>query len=386
MNRWYPRLLLLAAAAGWGSATTATKFALEGFGPVTMLFVKLAAAAAVLWAVLLVRGHRPTGGTGRLALLGLFEPTLAYAGLTIGLLYTTASNASLIGATEPALVLILAAIFLKEPLRGRSLLGLTVAVGGVVVLEGGNLGAGLGLGDLIVLGGSAAAAVYVLLARKVAPTVDALTMTAYQFTYATLFTLPAAASQWALGNEAFPTTVAWPYWLAAVSVGGVLFAGSFVLYNHAITKVPAGLAGMALNLIPIFGVLTAVAFLGELLTGWHLAGMVAIIGGVMLSPAAQPPPIPLSTPQPPTPVHDHAGVHLQPGSGGAPAAPRQPQHRPQPPAGSGRAPRAASCPSLALAAPPDSRSSWPCSAPSTARPASRRSASGTGPSARRRTP
>lgn len=292
MNRWYPLLLLAVAALGWGSATTATKFALDGFGPVTMLFVKLAAAAGVLWVVMLARGRRPTGGTARFALLGLFEPALAYAGLTLGLPYTTASNASLIGATEPVLVLILAALFLKEHLRGRSLLGLAVAVLGVIAREGGHLGSGLGIGDLIVAGGSAAAAIYVLLARKVASTVDTLTMTTYQFTYAAAFTLPPAAIQWALGNEALPTTVALPYWLAAITVGGVFFAGSFMLYNHAITMVPAGLAGMALNLVPLFGVLTAVGFLGETLTQWHLIGMAGILGGVALFPVDRTPPTP----------------------------------------------------------------------------------------------
>jgi drug/metabolite transporter (DMT)-like permease len=170
----YFRLILIAAAAGWGCATTATKYALAGFGPVTMLSIKLAAATAVLWAVLLVRGARTAPAKRRLALLRLMEPALAYGGLTVGLTFTTATNASLLGVTESCFVLVLAAVFLRERIRSRSLLGLVLAVAGVLALSGGDFGSGFNAGDLIVVAGSAAAALYVTLAAKVAPTVDAV--------------------------------------------------------------------------------------------------------------------------------------------------------------------------------------------------------------------
>ncbi|WP_028921272.1 DMT family transporter [Pseudonocardia acaciae] len=284
---WRFRLMLVAAAVGWGCATTATKYALAGFGPATMLVVKLAAASAVLWAVSLVRGVRPAPGRGRFALLGLFEPALAYGGLTVGLTYTTATNASLLGVTESIFVLMLAAAFLSERIRARSVLGIALAVAGVLALGGGDVGTGFNLGDLIVVAGSVAAAVYVTLAAKVASTADALTMTTYQFTFATAFTLPLAVWPWLTGREPLPTSVEPRYWLAAMFVGGVCFALSFLLYNQAIRSVPAGMAGVILNMVPVIGVLTAVVFLGESLTAWHMAGAVLVVAGIMLFPAAK---------------------------------------------------------------------------------------------------
>ncbi|MFI6394176.1 DMT family transporter [Nonomuraea sp. NPDC050540] len=286
------RVLLIVAAVGWGAATTATKYALDGFGPLTLLVVKLAAATAVLWAVLLLRGRRDGApGPWRFALLGLFEPALAYGGLTLGLTFTTATNASLLGATESAFVLVLAAMFLKERIRSRSVLGLVLALLGVLVLDGGSFGNGFGsgfnAGDLIVLGGSLAAAVYVTLAARTAPGVDALTMTTYQFTYATALVLPLALWPWMSGREPLPTGVAAPYWLAAIFVGGVCFALGFVLYNHAIRHIPAGTAGVILNMVPVIGVMTAVAFLGEALTVWHVAGAALVVAGIMLFPAVK---------------------------------------------------------------------------------------------------
>ncbi|MEJ3657041.1 DMT family transporter [Actinomycetes bacterium KLBMP 9759] len=295
MNGWYFRFVLVVAAVGWGLATTATKFALGGFGPMTMLVVKLAAATAVLWVVLLVRGFRPTHGTLRFALLGLLEPALAYGGLTLGLTVTTAANASLLGVTESIFVLVLAAIFLGERIGARGALGLLLAVAGVLALGGTDLlGAGLGfnVGDLVVVAGSVAAAVYVTLAAKIAPTVDPLTMTAHQFTYATLFVAPLGAWSWLTGREPFPTAVAPRFWLAAIFVGGVCFALSYLLYNSAIRHVPAGMAGLILNMVPVIGVLSAVVLLDETLTVWHVVGSTLVVAGVVLFPATKDEPAP----------------------------------------------------------------------------------------------
>src|SRR5918998_1061920 len=227
MTTMSSRLLLILAAVGWGSATTATKYALDGFGPLTLLLVKLTAAAAVLWVVLAVRGIPRTERKGRFAVLGLFEPTLAYGGLTLGLIYTTATNASLLGASEACFVVALAAVFLKERIGARSLIGLLLAVVGVLVLEQGlPVSSDLNVGDLLVVGGDLAAAIYVILVVKVAATTESLPMTAYQFGFGALLALPFAVWQWLLGREQFPTGVDARFWLVAVLIGGLWFGGS----------------------------------------------------------------------------------------------------------------------------------------------------------------
>src|SRR6266496_3974904 len=130
-----PRLMLVLAAVGWGAATTATKYALAGFGPLTLLLVKLAAAAAVLWVVLAVHGIPRVERKGRLAVLAWFEPTLAYGALTLGLTYTSATNAALLGASEACFVVALAAVVLRERVRARSMIGLLFAFVGVLLIE-----------------------------------------------------------------------------------------------------------------------------------------------------------------------------------------------------------------------------------------------------------
>src|SRR5690349_19357805 len=105
--------MLVVAACGWGLSFTASEYALRGFAPMPLLLVQLAAAAAVLWTVLLIRGYRrPPRGV---LILGVFEPGLAYAALNLGLAGTTAANAALLGGgLETVFVVILAMFFLKE--------------------------------------------------------------------------------------------------------------------------------------------------------------------------------------------------------------------------------------------------------------------------------
>ena len=72
-----PAVALVVAAGLWGAAVSGTKYALDGFDPVTLLSVELLAGAGVLWVALFVRGYRPTKSWWLPAVLGLLEPALA---------------------------------------------------------------------------------------------------------------------------------------------------------------------------------------------------------------------------------------------------------------------------------------------------------------------
>src|ERR1700729_840421 len=117
-----PLAALVAASVLWGGAVSGTKYALGGFGPLTPLSVDRVAAAAVLWIVLLVRGYRPPGSWWLPALLGLLEPGLAYLAETFGLSLTSAVHGAVIGGLESALIVVLAAVVLREGISGAAVL------------------------------------------------------------------------------------------------------------------------------------------------------------------------------------------------------------------------------------------------------------------------
>ncbi len=59
-------------------------------------------------------------------------------------------------------------------------------------------------------------------------------------------------------------------------MGVVGYAASFVLYNYAIARVRAAPASIIVNLIPVFGLASAVFWLGDPLTVARILGAILI--------------------------------------------------------------------------------------------------------------
>ena len=271
-----PLAALIVASLFWGTAVSATKYALRGFDPITLLAISLIAGTAVLWTMVIVRGHPQPPPWRRAVLLGLFEPALAYAGDLLGLARTSAANGALLSGLESVFIVLLAAVFLRERISGRITVALGLALAGVAALAGTGSFAGAGLGDLLVLGGVLSAAAYTIVARGMGDECDPLTVTACQFTTATVLVIPAVSFVWATHVETEPSHVAVRFWLAAIFVGVIGYAASFLLYNYAIARVRAAPASVVVNLIPVFGLASAVLWLGDALTVARVVGAILI--------------------------------------------------------------------------------------------------------------
>ncbi len=282
---------LLLASMLWGAAITGTKYALGGFDPFTLLLIQIGAATAALWTLLLVRALRSPAGPSlnaatklpskrpwKLALvLGLLEPGIANLSETYGLSHTSAAEGALVTGLEAAFVVVLAAALLGERITATTALAVALAFLGLLVLQGGNPFGGYGLGDLYVAIGVLSASAYTIVAKRFGDDDDdPLVLTTYQFTAATALALLVAGGRWAEGRGDFPTAVPAKFWCAAILVGIFGFAVSFLLFNATISRVKAGAASIVLNSIPLFGVVTAVIFLGESLS------LEGIIGALLI--------------------------------------------------------------------------------------------------------
>jgi O-acetylserine/cysteine efflux transporter len=276
-----PLLALVLAAFLWGAAVSGTKYALRGFTPLTLLSVELVAATTGLWVALIARGYRPPRSWKLPILLGLLEPALAYLGDTLGLARTSAVDGSIVSGLEPAFVIALAAVVLGEAVTRTAVAAIVVALAGLVVLTdtGGHNAA---IGDLYVGAGVLAASLYSIVAKRYEDGSDALSLTTWQFTAASVAATAIVGLRWLSGADHPPTAVAPRYWLAAAAVGVAGFALSFFLYNRVIVQVDAGWAAIILNLIPAFGLLSAIALLGEKLTSLGVVGA-GLIGASVVS-------------------------------------------------------------------------------------------------------
>jgi len=270
----YAALVLAALCSGVSTATT--KYALGVFTATDLLLVELTVATAALWSLPRVRRSARTGFRRGYLALGLLEPGLAYALFNLGLERTSAADAAVLVSLESVVIALFAAVFLGERLSGPLMIGATLGVGGAVLLAAHEAHTGASLtGNALVVAGVVAAAGYSVAARRLAPGGDPAVVTAYQLAAA----LTVAVLAWSVTAAAGGSTLDRPSlvpWGAAVATGLVGSAIPFLLYTFAVVRLPASRTGLPLNLIPVFGVLSAVVLLGERL------GVTQVLGGCLV--------------------------------------------------------------------------------------------------------
>jgi len=165
----YPRVLMLvAAAACWGGGTVVSKQALDDIAPLTLLPMQLSASTLFLFAMKHVT-RSPTEWSSqllRLAALGMLNPGMAYALGLLGLVSITASMSVLLWALNPVLIVLLAALLLRERVPPALALAMAAALVGVLLIVYQAGAAGDTTGVLLTVAAVGACALYTVAARR----------------------------------------------------------------------------------------------------------------------------------------------------------------------------------------------------------------------------
>lgn len=282
---WQPYVALVFAASCWGIATTVAKLAVRDLGPFSTLVIELFAASVVLWTIKLVRREWTPVPVAPLLGLALLEPVLAYGALNLGLMWTDASQAALLDGLQTVLVLALAYVFLRESPSRRAICCAAVATTGAVILVLSDVSLHAGIGSALVFLGALGASGSVLVVNRLSDRVSVLDTTAYPFLFGFVASLGMAALAWSAHTEHIPSARHWPEVAAAAGLGVLAFAMAYLAYNYAVSRVPVGVAGAGLSLIPLFGSITGVVVLDERWTLLTLVAGTLIILGVTLFPS-----------------------------------------------------------------------------------------------------
>ncbi|MDD4732125.1 MAG: DMT family transporter [Desulfovibrio sp.] len=280
---FWPMLAVLCTVVLWGSSFPMMKAVLAVFGPLTIMWLRMLVGILVLlpfWRRVSFAGYRK----GDWRLLGgmvLCMPCLYFYLESNALTLTTSSQAGVVAAILPLVVALGAWIFLREPLERGSLFGLGLALAGVICLTlSGSPDASAPhpvLGNLMELGAMLSAAVYMLLARQLGSRYNALTLTALQTVTGLVFFFPGALD---LGPQALEHPEAL---LAAAYLGAFVSIGAFGLYNFGLSRLEAGRAAAAINLVPVVAVALAWVWLGEALNWVQIPAACATLLGVWLA-------------------------------------------------------------------------------------------------------
>ena len=211
-----------------------------------------------------------------LSVLGMSGYTLLLYG---ALGHTSAVNAALVTAANPALIVVLAIVLLGERTTRLGWLGICLGLLGVLlVLTRGELqrvfSLSINTGELMMIGAIMVWGLYTIIARRLA--VPAIAATAVQVAIAAVTLAPFALAM----HVRLPETAAEAWSLAYIVVFPSL--GAYLFWNIALKTTPPGTAGNYLNLIVVFTALITVV-LGTALTLVQIVGGLLVIAGVLLT-------------------------------------------------------------------------------------------------------
>lgn len=290
--RPHPWLLLgvaLVINVIWALSYPVSKLVMDGL-PVGALTCWRLAGAAALLVPFLRRSDIPERPAlrdlGMLGLMGFFGFALPIWLQYQGTVRTTGSNVSLIVGLETVIVVVMAAIALREPMRGRTWGGLAAAVAGVGLISvdpttldlfSGRYALGNGLMLLSVVGFAS----YTILGKALTGRWSTMALTALPLAVAAAVTVPAFALA---EPAAFARGLALTFHegLGVFFITVVATALSYVAWNWILRWVSAGQLAYSLYVQPVAGALFSAWLLKETLTPMTAWGAALIFVAMVL--------------------------------------------------------------------------------------------------------
>ncbi len=270
--------LILISGSCFGTLAIFARLAYEeGVTPINLLFLRFAIATLCMIPVMLFKGIRPPGGRSLLglALMGgmgyvgqafsyFMALTLIPAGLVALLLYL-----------YPAIVTLLAVVFLKERISRWKRIALLIALGGMVLTIGPTRG-GQFLGVIFGLGAAFIYSVYILIGSKITREVSAIQSSTVVIASAAIV----SGSLVMIKGPALPVTVSGWSWVVAIALISTILA--IVTFFAGLQRVGPTNASILSTIEPVVTVVLAAVVLGETTSLTRLVGGMMIIGAVII--------------------------------------------------------------------------------------------------------
>lgn len=224
-----------------------------------------------------------------LVLLGVTGGSLYFLTENAAMLYTTATNTSLIVCSSPLFAMLLIALFYRqsEPLSRLKVTGSLVACAGmaVVVLNGHFVLHLSPIGDMLAFGACLCWAVYSLLMKALTGRYSTLFITRKVFFYGLVSIIPyyilVPSDRWIFTSSVFQFFNI-SILLNLLFLGVVASMLCFLLWNWTISKLGAVVATNWVYFNPITTIIFAWWLLTEQITPWFLLGTLLILVGMYL--------------------------------------------------------------------------------------------------------
>lgn len=226
---WKGHVALLAANIIWGLNAPIGKEALAAVSATAVTAYRMLGACLAFWILSLFLPHEHVTRRDKVMLLfaALFGIVFNQGMFIYGLSLTSPVDASIITSMPPIITMMLSAIFLREPITWKKVIGTVLGVSGALILIFGNSsshgGVSLGnaLGDLLCLLAQVSFCIYLTLFKGLISRYSPVTVSKWLFLYASICFLPVSYHEiLAVDYLSLPFSI---YWRLAFVVFGATF-------------------------------------------------------------------------------------------------------------------------------------------------------------------
>lgn len=254
----------------------------QNYSPETVLFYRFFTAALLLLAVMLAKGSRFKITLRECGALVAFGFLFAVSSLTYyaSFKYMDAGLASTILFLYPLEVSVLMAIFFKEKIKLWTVVSIVVSMAGIALLYRGGDGVALStVGLALVFASSISYAVYMVMANRINLQMGSVKMTFYAICFCMSFLLLYSVT---LGSGLPPVLTEATSWGWGFMLGLVPTVLSLIFMVKAVKSIGSTPTAILGALEPVTAVSIGVLVFGEILTSRLIAGIILILGSVVL--------------------------------------------------------------------------------------------------------
>jgi drug/metabolite transporter (DMT)-like permease len=272
---------------GWAANYIAAKIALQSVPAVLLYGIRISMAGVLMLPVYAWyrRRHPPTWTRRDLPLMiaiGIFGVSLNQFLFVVGLSRTSVAHAAIFANLSPFLVLMLAAASGLEKLTSRKLVGVAVALGGVILLRVADArphGNATFMGDFLTFLGSLAFAIFTVLGKPTAKLHGSIAINTVAYVGGALLMAPVTI--WQAAH--FPmAAIPWSAWLSVFYMALGPSVVCYLIYYYALAHMEASRLSAYNYVLPVMATLLGIWNLGEHVTLWSVVAGVVIFGGVYM--------------------------------------------------------------------------------------------------------
>ncbi|WP_066316129.1 DMT family transporter [Bacillus sp. FJAT-29814] len=268
----------------WGSNFVFGKMLVQNFSPALLTMLRLLFIVLVLFGLSSYKKHfKRVNKSDLLAVffLGLIGVFINQWSFFVGLQTADPTTSALILATTPILTSVLAAIFLKEKLTIRMLMGSIVAIIGIyfVVAKGSLSSLHIDKGLLWIVLTMITFAIMIIITRGLSQSIDPLTITLYSNVVGLIVSIPFAF----LLDTPLQISSKMSDWFFLIATAVAVHGIATLIWNNNIRHVDASKASILSNLEPFVAMIMGLILLYKPITGAEILGSLFIVGGVVLS-------------------------------------------------------------------------------------------------------